>query len=127
MSGIVLDAGALIAFERGDRDIQATIKATARSRDPIFVPSTVLAQVWRARQTQALLAIVLRSCVIYPFDVLASRVGELCGKARTSDIVDAHVAIVAKDRDVTAIYTSDPDDIRHLLRVSKFPDRVVEV
>lgn len=125
MSGVVFDAGALIALERRDRSLWAVAKATINSGREIFVPSTVVAQVWRGGRSQALLARILDVCVIAPFDPLARRVGELCGKAKRSDICDAHVALLASIQDVEAIYTSDPDDIRHLLDVCRFPDRVV--
>jgi hypothetical protein len=52
-------------------------------------------------------------CELAPFDPVARAVGELCGRARTTDICDAHVAIVATQAEV--LYTSDPDDMRRLL------------
>lgn len=125
MSGIVLDAGALIAIERGDRGLWRLAKATVAIRHEIFVPSSVVAQVWRGSPSQALLSRVLDVSIIVPFDPLARRIGELCGKARRADICDAHVALFATLQDADAIYTSDPDDISHLLATCGFPDRVV--
>jgi len=43
-------------------------------------------------------------------------VGELCGRARTSDVCDAQTALVAAARG-DVVYTSDPWDLRLLLRV----------
>lgn len=77
------------------------------------------------RSFAAVLARILDVCVIAPFNPLARRVGELCGKAKRSDICDAHVALLASIEDVEAVYTSDPADIKHLLEVCGFPDRVV--
>jgi hypothetical protein len=114
MSAVVLDAGALIGLERNDRQLWAALKLAARSGDEVLVPSTALAQVWRGTSSQALLATALAHCVISPFDVLARKVGELCGRARTRDICDAHVALVAAAQ-ADAVYTSDPDDIRRLI------------
>ena len=125
MSGIVLDAGALIALERGDRVLWRVTKATTASHQEIYVPSSVVAQVWRGSRSQALLARLLEVSVIVPFDPLARRIGELCGRAKRSDICDAHVALFASLQDADAIYTSDPDDIGHLLATCGFPDRVV--
>lgn len=114
MSGIVLDSGALIALERNDRALWAALKlAAVRSMD-VLVPSTALAQVWRGRAAQAQLARALQHCVIASFDGLARAVGKLCGRTRTRDICDAHVAIIAAtDGDV--LYTSDPSDMRRLV------------
>jgi hypothetical protein len=111
---LVFDAGALIALERGDRAMWAVLKLSALRTEDVLVPTTVLAQVWRARTTQATLARALAHCVAAPFDPVAKQVGELCGRTKTSDICDAHVAIVAGTRG-RALYTSDPNDLRRLL------------
>jgi hypothetical protein len=115
MSGIVLDAGALIALERNDRAMWAVLKLAASQSVDVLVPSTALAQVCRGRAGQAMLAKALRDCVVASFDDVARAVGELCGRARTADICDAHVALVASRRG-DALYTSDPTDMRRLLR-----------
>jgi hypothetical protein len=47
---------------------------------------------------------------------LAFRAGALLGMARTTDVLDAFVALVAADRPGWEILTSDPDDIDQLLR-----------
>jgi predicted nucleic acid-binding protein len=125
MSGILLDAGAVIAIDRRDRALWTAAKATIERGGEVYIPSTVVAQVWRGLRTQALVARVFDISVIAPFDPLAREVGKLCGKAKRADICDAHVALVAAQHDVDAIYTSDPLDIRHLLATIGFPDRVV--
>jgi predicted nucleic acid-binding protein len=116
MSAIVLDAGALIALERNDRALWAALKLSALKSSDVIVPSTVIAQVWRAAASQAQLARALHQCVIASFDTVARAVGELCGRAKTTDIRDAHVAIVASARG-DVLYTSDPADMRHLLSI----------
>jgi len=75
---------------------------------------TALAQAWRGTRAQAQLARALRHCTIASFDAVARAVGELCGRTRTSDICDAHVALVAATRG-DVLYTSDPQDMRRLL------------
>ena len=114
MTAVVLDTGALIGLERNDRELWAVLKLSAMRSDDVIVPSTVLAQVWRGTRSQARLAQALDFCDIASFDAVARAVGELCGRARTSDICDAHVAIVAASRETT-LYTSDPDDLGKLL------------
>ncbi|MBI2896424.1 MAG: twitching motility protein PilT [Deltaproteobacteria bacterium] len=101
-------------MERNDRGMWAALKLAALEGTDVVVPSTALAQVWRGTRGQARLAQALRHCVIAPFDALAREVGELCGRARTSDICDSHVAIVAATRG-DVLYTSDPQDLRVLI------------
>lgn len=125
MSGIVLDAGAVIAIGRGDRAMWTAAKSTIERGGEVFIPSTVIAQVWRGARQQALVARIFDISVVAPFDPFARRVGELCGKARRSDVCDAHVALVASIQDADAVYTSDPEDIKHLLETIGFPDRVI--
>jgi predicted nucleic acid-binding protein len=114
---IVLDSGALIALERNDRAMWATLKLAASRVDDVLVPSTALAQVWRGTRAQARLAKALQHCVIASFDDVARAVGELCGRTRTADICDAHVAIVAATHG-DVLYTSDPGDMRRLTAAS---------
>ena len=83
------------------------------SDDDVLVPSTVVAQVWRGSRRQASLARALRNCETVAFDGLERVVGELCGRTKTLDICDAHVALVAMNRDL--LYTADPSDLRRLL------------
>jgi predicted nucleic acid-binding protein len=111
---VVLDAGALIALEANDRTLWAVLRLAAQSGEEVVVPSTVVAQVWRGERKQAQLGRALSHCAIAPFDALARVVGELCGKARTRDICDAHVAIIAAWRG-RVLYTSDPSDLKRLL------------
>lgn len=114
MKGVVLDAGALIALERDSRALWAALRLAAESEIDVVVPAAALAQVWRGTRTQARLAIALRSCVIASFDASARAIGELCGRTRTHDVCDAHVALVASAR-AGVLYTSDPRDMRRLL------------
>jgi hypothetical protein len=114
MSRSILDAGALIALERNDRAVWAALKLAALNGEDVVVPTTVLAQVWRGRASQALLSQALQHCVLESFDKVAKAVGELCGKAGTDDICDAHVAIAATIAGGT-LYTSDAKDQRRLI------------
>src|SRR6476619_4208024 len=99
--GIVLDSGALIALDRGDRQVAALIE-TARLRGLRVVTSAgCVAQAWRGGPKQALLARVLHGIEERPLGPESSRaVGELCGRARIPDVVDAHLASLATNGDV---------------------------
>lgn len=111
---IVLDAGALIGLERREHKLWTMLKVAASRRDHVLVPSTVVAQVWRGTRRQAALARALDQCIIAAFDVMALDVGVLCGLTRTSDICDAHVALVAT-RGGDILYTGDPEDLEPLI------------
>jgi predicted nucleic acid-binding protein len=116
VSGAVLDAGALIAFERNDRRLVAIVARALEHRDVLVVPAGVIAQTWRDGARQARLARLLGSpiCEIVALDDHAARrAGQLCGVAGTSDVIDASVAVVGRQRGLRVI-TSDPDDLRRL-------------
>jgi PIN domain-containing protein len=121
--GLVLDTGALIAFERGDRHVAALVEATRRRRDRVATSSGCVAQAWRGGPRQALLARLLAGTAEHPLHPGDSRaVGELCATSGTSDVVDAHLALLAHDHD--SVVTSDPD-LRALLRAAKSAARTI--
>ena len=112
----VLDAGALIAYERRDPKVTALIAEAYGGRIAMVLPSVVLAQVWRDGSRQALLARVLRNPGLVEARLHhedARHVGELLRESGTTDVVDAHVAVLAGRLRVPVI-TSDPDDISKL-------------
>lgn len=112
----VLDAGALIAVERRSRRMAALLEVSARHRIEMIVPSTVLAQVWRHGSKQALLARSLRNPGILEAPLRhddAKLTGELLGSSATTDIVDAHVVVLAGRLEAPVI-TSGPGDIARL-------------
>jgi hypothetical protein len=47
MSALVLDAGALIAIDRDDRDVLAQLQDAKQNGDPVRTNAMALAQVWR--------------------------------------------------------------------------------
>lgn len=118
MTTFVLDVGALIALDRNDRSVWAMLRNAADDAAEISVPAAI-AQAWRDGRRQALLARALSHCEEVPLDgPLARATGLLCGQAKTSDIVDASVAVIAAARsrsDAIALLTSDPTDLRQLL------------
>jgi predicted nucleic acid-binding protein len=111
---IVLDSGALIALERNDKSMWTALKLAALGNEDVLVPSAALAQVWRGTARQARLSSALNFCVLASLDAVARAVGELCGRARTKDIADAQVAIVAATHG-DVLYTSDPADMKRLI------------
>jgi hypothetical protein len=115
-AGIMLDAGALIALDRGDKRMIALLQRALAHGRSFRVPAGVVGQAWRDGRVQVTLARFLRSEeveVIPLHEELARSCGELCGASNTSDIIDASVVILARDRR-DAIITSDPNDLRRL-------------
>ena len=115
-TGLTLDAGALIALERGDRRMIALLSAGLVTGVRFRIPAGVLGQVWRGGQRQAPLARFIRASEVEVKvldEHLAKACGQLCGAAGTSDIVDASVIITARQHRDT-IVTGDPDDLRKL-------------
>lgn len=111
---LVLDAGALLAAERGDRDTVALLKQELLARRIPLTHGGVVGQAWRGGSgRQARLAKLLPALEIVAIDeALGRRAGVLLGRARKSDVIDAAVVLLASDGDV--ILTSDPSDLKAL-------------
>jgi predicted nucleic acid-binding protein len=115
-TGIVLDTGALIALDRGDKRMIALLDRALAQGRTFRVPAGVVGQAWRDGRVQVALARFLRSeeVAIVPLDdQLARSCGELCAAANSPDVIDASVVILARERR-DPIVTSDPNDLRRL-------------
>jgi predicted TIM-barrel enzyme len=113
---LVLDAGALIAIERADRDTAAVIEVARREGRDVIVPAGVVGQVWRGGGRQVRLARLLnaRDVRVEPLtDVGARAAGVVCGAARTTDVIDASVVLAARRHHATVI-SSDRADLEVL-------------
>jgi len=111
---LVLDAGAFVAVERGDRDVVALVKRERLAGRPPVTSGGVVAQVWRGGHgRQVPVARLLAGVDVAPIDDrLGRRAGILLARADHSDALDATVICLAADGD--DILTSDPDDLRTL-------------
>ncbi|MEO8553095.1 MAG: PIN domain-containing protein [Kofleriaceae bacterium] len=126
MTRLVLDAGALIAFDKGDRMLRARPVAARNASFELTTTSPVIAQVWRGHRRQLLLARLLEAVrVDAPDETRARRAGELLARTGTADVVDALVVGLARDGDT--IVTSDPDDLELLVEAAKVDVRIVTV
>jgi len=96
----------------------ARLREAVKADIPVLVPVGALAQAWRGGTRQARLARAVADLEPASFDDIALATGELCGKAATADVIDASVALVAARSGVTHLYTSDPEDMRRLLRAA---------
>ncbi len=105
---IAYDAGVLIAADRGDRTVWAEHRAWLALDVLPLTTAPVVAQVSRSAR-QARLRMFLGGCEVVGFDARdAHQIGALLAHARTSDVVDAHLAHLAAGGE---IITSDPDDL----------------
>ncbi|MBE1874250.1 twitching motility protein PilT [Myceligenerans sp. TRM 65318] len=111
----VYDTGALIALENDDRRAWVRHRLALQDDTPIHIPAGVTAQVWRDPRRQVRLGEIISACAVEPLDLDAARtVGILCGRARTSDVVDASVVTLAVRLGGAVVWTSDPGDIAAL-------------
>ena len=115
MSALVLDAGALIGVDRGDRAVVALLASARYAGLPMRTNANVVAQVWRNdRGRQANLARFLRSVDVRVVDEATGRAaGVLLGATAGRDVVDATVARLAEVGD--QIMTSDRADLAPLV------------
>lgn len=125
MSALVLDAGAFVAVDRGDRAMAARLRVAERSGLELRSNGAVVAQVWRdPAGRQARLARLLRSVDVRAVDRrLGQDAGVLSGRAGTGDAVDATVVAIAAAGD--RIVTGDPADVRALVAASGRPILIV--
>lgn len=115
MAGLTLDAGALIAYERGQERIRKILTVGYERGLVPTIPVIALAEVWRGDVKDARIARLLKACSIEVVDEkLARAAGSLRRATPDADAIDACIAVGVRRRGDT-IATSDPDDMRALL------------
>lgn len=114
---LLLDAGALMALERGDRGTWGRYRTHVQEGALPITHGGVIGQVWRGGHgRQALLAKALQGVEVVPLDdELGRRAGLLLGRAGAADVIDAALVALAEDDD--RIATSDRLDIQALVDV----------
>ena len=126
---LVLDAGALVAVERSDRDTIALIKKELLDGRAPRTHGGVIGQVWRGgggAGRQINLVRLLPALQITGLDEsLGRRVGILLARTRMTDVIDAAVVLLATDGDF--ILTSDPDDLVSLAATAGIHVEIVPV
>ncbi len=113
---LVLDAGALIAVERGDRRTLTVLEAVRRAGRGMVLPAGVVAQVWRGGARQARLARLLgaRGVGVEALSHAGAKAcGVVCGRAGSADMVHASVVVAARHHRATVI-SSDRADLELL-------------
>jgi hypothetical protein len=109
---LVLDAGAFVAVERGDRAVVALVKLERLAGRVPVTSGGVVAQAWRGgRGRQVPVARLLAGTDVAAIDEgLGRRAGMLLARSGQPDAIDATVVCLAADGD--DILTSDPGDLR---------------
>ena len=114
VGGLTLDAGALIALQRGDPRIRSLLRQALDRGLRLTLPATVLAQAWRGGPRAAHISRLVKDrehVAVIPLDETeAYAVGEIASRTGQSDVVDIHVALCAR-RVGDRVVTSDPADI----------------
>jgi hypothetical protein len=114
MAALILDTGALIAIDRGDRRIGAMLHEAAGHRVDVITSCVCVAEAWRDPASQARLSRALAGVIERPLDPAAARqCGALLARSRTSDVADAAISMLARGDDV--VLTSGVGDIKSLL------------
>jgi len=110
---LVLDAGALIAYEQGDRTVRAFLERAGRTGVDVRTTTGAVAQVWRDGARQARLTLLLKGLLEVELTrERARRIGILLRQADERDVIDGSIVEAAVDGD--EILTTDPDDIAAL-------------
>lgn len=118
MNALVFDSGALIGIEKGKVKALRFARDARKHSTRILIPASVLAQVLRPGPRAARLFHLINdpaTAEVRPLDgKTAVAVGYLLAETHTRDVVDAHVAVVARIEDAIVV-TSDERDLSHLL------------
>ena len=116
MTGVVLDAGAFLGLERRVPEMADFFNRARKDKRPLVTSAGVIGQVWRGDKGQTPIAWALRwpNTEVLAFSHADGRAaGRLLAMSGTSDVIDAHVALLARARRWPVI-TSDPDDMQRL-------------
>jgi hypothetical protein len=106
---VILDAGFLISVDREEEPARALITALQRRRIALHTTDPVVGQVWRNGARQGRLSAFLKTVKVHPLDD-GRAVGLLLARSGTSDVVGAHLVVLAvRLRD--SILTGDKADL----------------
>ena len=124
---LVLDAGAFVSVERGNRDVVALVKRERLAGRSPVTSGGVVAQVWRggSGRQAPMVRLLAGTAVASVDDTLARRAGMLLARSGQSDAIDATVVCLAADGD--DILTSDPGDLRVLAEEAGIHVEIVPV
>lgn len=106
--------------------MEARLRVVERSGPELRTSAGVVAQVWRDGARQVSLARVLAGVNVRTLDGQdARKIGELLRQTGTTDVVDAHVAVMMDNGDM--VLTSDPHDLALLLETRDLETHLIEM
>jgi len=111
---LIFDAGVFIALENpSQRRVVVALVERMRSEgvEPVTTDAA-LAQVWRDPARQVPLSMLVKATTVHRFGD-PKLIGLRCAAAGTSDVVDASLAVLASQLEMT-ILTTDPHDMAQL-------------
>ena len=107
---MILDAGFLIAIDRGESTAHSFLTAALQEGAVLRTTAPVVAQVWRYGSRQARLAKFLETVEVHDFTLAdAPVVGGLLRRSQTSDVVDAHIVALALRLEDSILTADTPD------------------
>ncbi|MGH8876460.1 MAG: hypothetical protein ACRD0P_03825 [Stackebrandtia sp.] len=134
MTIYVYDSGALIAGEKGSTPLLTLHRRSLERGQPPQVPGPVISQVWRGKARNARMARILSECetVLGFTEDDYKDAGRMLGDAALSkrkrpDVVDALVALTAKNSQAGGVVTSDDRDITAYLDAIGYECEVLHV
>ena len=112
VQGVVLDAGAFLALERRQGKMVHLARRLLEARTPLVTSTGVVAQVWRGGgRAQVPVTMMLRRTEVVDLTfAIAKILGRVLAVTRTKDPIDAHVVLLARERD-WPVLTSDAEDL----------------
>ncbi len=113
---LILDAGAVIGYQRNDPKVWAYVKRAAERDAAVAVPAVVVAECVRGGARDAPIHRLLAAAHV-PFvgKRVAIQAGRLLGETRTGGTVDALVAAEAIRGGPCVVLTGDPGDLAPLV------------
>jgi predicted nucleic acid-binding protein len=116
-AALVLDSQGLSEAAHGAEVVRSLARRARKQKVPVVVSALTLAEVLRGHRRDAGVHLLLQSVQVEPVTAdIGRRAGELLGRTRRKDTVDAVVVTTADDlpRPVLVL-TSDPRDITALV------------
>jgi hypothetical protein len=113
---LILDSGAVIAWQRGRLHVRARIARALRHGVSLVIPAVVVAECVRGGSGDALIHRLLAAAHVPSIGTrIALQAGRLLGEAGMSRTVDALIVAEAISAAPCVILTSNPDDMTALV------------
>ena len=111
---MIFDAGVFIALENPAKRgvVLALLRRMLAEGVAPTTTEPVLAQAWRNPATQVPMTKLVAATTVLPFGD-SKTIGIRCAQSETDDVVDASLAVLADQLELTVL-TTDPDDFARL-------------